>query len=195
MANKHELHAKEASGTTKLAVQVADAVTTLFLQVFRWIFEVLETSQIEVREVGKSSHLNRKRQDVRIIAENERVKCGERANAERHIAEQILGQVEGADGWSNDIEWQIIELVVGEIKNGEARGPLCYIGNLGKPVVGEIELSQAWKLKKTFWDHSQLIMLEINHYNLQKHNTVRIISMQHKYHNLIMAAYGWYFSV
>ena len=58
-----------------------------------------------MREVGKSSHLSRKRQDVRIIAESERVECGEGANAERHIAELILGQVEGADGWSDDIEW------------------------------------------------------------------------------------------
>ena len=95
------------------------------------------------------------------------MKCGEGANAKRHIAEQILGQVEGADGWSDDIGWQVFEQVVGEIKNHEARGPLCYIGDLGKPVVGEIELSQAWKLKKTLWDCDQLIMLEIDLYNLQ----------------------------
>ena len=121
-----------------------------------------------MREVGKSSHLSRKRPDVRIITENERVKCGEGANTPRYIAEQILGQVEGADGWSNDIEWQIIELVVGEIKNREARGPLCYVGDLGKPVVGEIEFSQAWELKKTLRDCDQLIVLEIDLYNLQK---------------------------
>ena len=120
-----------------------------------------------MREVGKSSHLSRKCQDVRIFAKSERVKCGEGANAERHIAELILGQVEGADGWSNNIEWQVVELVVGEIENREARGPLCYIGDLGKPVVGEIELSQAWKLKKTFWDCDQLIVLEIDLNNLQ----------------------------
>ncbi|MCG8624360.1 MAG: hypothetical protein MJE68_20495, partial [Proteobacteria bacterium] len=89
-------------------------------------------------------------------------------NAKRHIAEFILGQVEGADGRSDNIEWQVVELVVGEIENREARGPLCYIGDLGKPVVGKIELYQAWKLKKTFWDCDQLIVLEINLYNLQK---------------------------
>ena len=72
------------------------------------------------------------------------MKCGEGANAERHIAEQILGQIEGADGWSNNIERQVGELVVGEIENCEARGPLCYVWDLGELVVGEIELSQAW---------------------------------------------------
>ena len=152
----------------KLAVQVADAITTLFLQVLRWIFEVFDTRKVKVREVVKSSHLSRKRPDVRIIAENERVKCGEGTNAERHIAEQILSQVEGADGWSNDIEWQVVELVAGEIENCEARGPLCYIRDFGKPIAGEIELSQALKLKKTFWDCDQFIVLEINLYNLQK---------------------------
>ena len=121
-----------------------------------------------MREVGKSSHLSRKRPDVRIITESEQAKCGEGANAERHTAELILGQVEGANGWSNDIEWQAIELIIGEIKNCEVRGPLCYNGDLGKPVVGEIEHFQAWKLKKTFWDCDQLIVLEINLYNLQK---------------------------
>ena len=121
-----------------------------------------------MREVGKSSHLSRKRQDVRIITENERVKHGEGANTRRHIAEQILGQVEGTDGWSNDTEWQTVELVIGKVENGEARGPLCYIRDLGKPVVGEIELSQAWELKKTLRDCDQLIVLEIDLYNLQK---------------------------
>ena len=121
VANKHELHAIEASGTAKLAIQVTDTVTTLLLQVFRWIVKVLETSQIEAREVGKSSHLSRKCQDVRIIAESERVECGKGANAERHITEQILRQIEGADGRSDNIEWQVVELVVGEIENREAR--------------------------------------------------------------------------
>ena len=95
------------------------------------------------------------------------MKCDEGANAERHIAKQVLGQVEGTDGWSDDIEWQVVELVIGEIENREARGPFCYVRDLGKPIVGKIELFQAWKLKKTFWDCDQLIVLEIDLYNLQ----------------------------
>ena len=53
--------------------------------------------------------------------------------------EQILGQTEGADGRSDNIEWQVGQPVVGEIKNCEARGPLCW--DIGEPVIGEIELS------------------------------------------------------
>ena len=95
------------------------------------------------------------------------MECGERANAERHIAEEISGQIEGADGWSDDIEWQVVELVAGEIENCEARRPLCHIWDLGELVVGEIELSQARKLEKTFWNCGQLIVLEIDLDNLQ----------------------------
>ena len=72
-------------------------------------------------EVGKSSHLSRERQDVRIVTKNERVECGERANAERHIAEQIPRQIEGANRRSDNVERQVGELVVGEIENREAR--------------------------------------------------------------------------
>ena len=166
IANKHELHAIKPPGTAKLAIQVVDAITTLLLQVFRWIIEVLESTQIEVGEVGKSSHLSRERRDVRIITENERVECGEGANTERHIVKQILGQIERADGWRDNFEWQVGELVIGEIENCEARGPLCYIWDLSEFVVGEIELSQARQLKETLWDCGQLIVLEINLNNL-----------------------------
>ena len=113
------------------------------------------------------------------------MKCGEGANTERHIAEQILGQIEGADGRSNSVKWQVIELVVGEIENREARGPLCYVWDLGELVVGEIQLSQARQLQKTLWDGDQLIMLEINLYNLKK-KTVKIISSTGT-----IALYGW----
>ena len=65
----------------------------------------------------------------------------EGTNAERHTAEQIPGQIEGADGWSNDIEWEVVELVAGEIENYEARRPLCHIWDISELVVGEIELS------------------------------------------------------
>ena len=92
---------------------------------------------------------------------------GKGAYAERHIAEEILGQIEGADGWSDDIEWQVDELVAGEIENCEARRPLCHIWDLGELVVGEIELSQARKLEKTFRDCGQLIVLKIDLDNLQ----------------------------
>ena len=95
------------------------------------------------------------------------MKGGEGANAERHIAEEILGQIEGADGWSIDVKRQVIELVAGEIENCEARRPLCHIWDFCESVVGEIELSQARKLEKTFWDRGQLIVLEIDLDNLQ----------------------------
>ena len=42
---------------------------------------------------------------------------GEGADAERHIAEEILGQVEGSDGWGHHVQRQVVELVVGEIEN------------------------------------------------------------------------------
>ena len=101
------------------------------------------------------------------------MKCDEGANTERHIAEHIFGQIEGANGRSNSVKWQVIELVVGEIENHEARGPLYYVWDLGELVVGEIELSQAWKLKKTLRDCDQFIVLEINLYNLrQKSETI-----------------------
>ena len=77
VANEHELHAVEAPRTSQLTVEVADAISTLPLEVFRRIVEVLETVQVEVREIGEASHLSRQRQDVRIIAEIERVESGE----------------------------------------------------------------------------------------------------------------------
>ena len=43
------------------------------------------------------------------------MECGEGANAERHIVEQILRQIEGADRRSNNVVWQVGELVLGEI--------------------------------------------------------------------------------
>ena len=82
--------------------------------------------------------------------------------------EQILGQIEGVDGLSDNIQWQLVELIVGEIKNREVRRPLCHIWDLGELVVGEIELSQVRQLQKTLWDCDQFIMLEINLYNLNK---------------------------
>ena len=30
---------------------------------------------------------------------------GEGTNAERHIVEEIIGQIEGANSWSNSTEW------------------------------------------------------------------------------------------
>ena len=95
------------------------------------------------------------------------MECGEGANTERHIVKQILGQIERADGWSDNFEWQVGKLVIGEIENHEARGPLYYIWDLSEFVVGEIELSQARQLKETLWDCGQLIVLEINLNNLQ----------------------------
>ena len=62
------------------------------------------------------------------------MKGGEGANAERHSAEQIVGQVEGADGWSDNVEWQVFELVVGKIEYREARRPLCHFWDLDEPV-------------------------------------------------------------
>ena len=95
------------------------------------------------------------------------MKCGEGANAEGHIAEQILGQIEGADGRSNSAEWQVCELVVREIENCEQRRPLCYIWDLIELVIGEIKLSQARQLKKTLGDCHELILFKINLDNLQ----------------------------
>ena len=85
----------------------------LLLQVLWWIVEVLEAGQVEVREIGESSHLCRERQYVGIITQIERIQRGEGANAERHITEVILGQVEGTDGRSYHTERQVLELVVG----------------------------------------------------------------------------------
>ena len=62
------------------------------------------------------------------------MKSGEGANTERHIAELILGQIEGVDGWSYNVEWQVVELVIREIKNREAGGPLCHIWDIGELV-------------------------------------------------------------
>ena len=62
------------------------------------------------------------------------MKSGEGANAEGHIAELILGQIEGADGRSYNVEWQVIELVIREIENREAGGPLCHIRDIGELV-------------------------------------------------------------
>ena len=134
-------------------------------------------------EIGKSSHLSRERLDVWIIAESERVERGEGTNAEWYIAKQIPGQIEGADGWSNDTEWQVVELIAGKIENHKARGPLCHIWDLSELVVGQIELSQTRKFKETPRDCGQLIVLEINLDNLQQ--------WQHcKYHN-----YGYCYTI
>ena len=119
-----------------------------------------------MREIGKSSHLSRESQDAWIITENERTECGKGTNAEWYIVKLIPGQIEGADGWSNDIERQVVELIAGEIENHKA-GPLCHIRDVNKLVVGQIELFQTRKLKKTLWDCGQLIVLEINFDNLQ----------------------------
>ena len=97
------------------------------MQVLWWIVEVLEAGQVEVREMGESSHLCRELQDLGIITEIERVQRGEGANAEWHVAEVILGQVEGTDGWSYHIVRQVLELVVGDVKNSEARRPLSHV--------------------------------------------------------------------
>ena len=40
------------------------------------------------------------------------MKGDEGTNTERHVAELILGQIEGADGWSYNVEWQVVELVI-----------------------------------------------------------------------------------
>lgn len=46
-----------------------------------------------------------------------------------------MAQVEGADSWSCYIQWQILQLVVGEIKMGEVRAPFFDHWNLGELVV------------------------------------------------------------
>ena len=40
------------------------------------------------------------------------MKGDEGTNAERHVVELILGQIEGVDGWSYNVERQAIELVI-----------------------------------------------------------------------------------
>ena len=125
-AKNHQLHAVEAPGTAQLAVEVADAVAAILLQALGWIAEVYETAQVEVGEIGESSHLYWECQNVSIIAEIKRVKCGERANAERHIAEVILGQVEGTDGRSYYVERQVLELIVREVESSEVWRPLGH---------------------------------------------------------------------
>ena len=62
------------------------------------------------------------------------MKSDEGANAERHVAELILGQIEGADDWSYNVDWQVTEIVIREIKNCEARGPLCHIWDISELV-------------------------------------------------------------
>ena len=113
----------------------------LFLQVFGWIIEVLETREVKLRKICKPAHLCWKCLDSLITTEVEQVKCREGANAQRHTLEQIVGQIKGADHWSNNIKWQIVELIIREIENCEARGPLCSIWDFFKCVVGEIKFS------------------------------------------------------
>ena len=71
IANEHELHAVEAPCAAQLAVEVTDAIATLLLQVFWWIIEILQTAEVEVGEIGESSHLSRECQDVWVITESE----------------------------------------------------------------------------------------------------------------------------
>ena len=98
---------------------------------------------------------------------------GERANAERHVAEVILGQVEGTDGRSYHVERQVLELVVGEVENGKVERPVYHIRDLGQLVVRKSKLFQPGQLEQTAWNGGQLIESEVKLHNL--HNDIVVL--------------------
>ena len=69
IANKHKLHVIEAPCAAQLAVEVTDAITTLLLQVFWWITEAFKATEVEVGEIGETSHLSGECPDVWVITE------------------------------------------------------------------------------------------------------------------------------
>lgn len=125
----------EALGTLHLTFQIADDITCIFLNVSRGIFETIEIAEIESCEGTEATHLHREGGNIRIVTDIEGLQCCERADADGHLSELVVREVEFLYGGSGDIGGQALQLVVSKGNGNECRRPLRHVGDLGDPVV------------------------------------------------------------
>ena len=91
--HKHKLHAIEALGTSQLAVEVANAIPCVSLNISRWVVEIFQALECEPAEVCQPPHFCRQCQNIWVEAEIKCMESRERANAEGNGAKHVVAEV------------------------------------------------------------------------------------------------------
>ena len=92
----------------------------------------------------------------------------ERAYGKRNSTEMVVADIKCPNGGGSNISWEGRELVGGEIKDSESRGPLVDVRYLNEFVIAEVELIETGQLKEATWDNNQFILLQIKLHYLKR---------------------------